>query len=60
MVARIAATAVMLLLAANAFCGDAPGAGQVFNPFGIMCLAASGIVWFARPLARSGTNPSCR
>ena len=46
MVSRIVVTAIVVLLAIGAFWGDALGAGHVLNPFGILILALSGLVWF--------------
>lgn len=45
MVARISVTAIMVLLAVYAFWGDALGAGHLFNPFGILFLALTVLVW---------------
>ena len=43
---RLFVTAVLLLLAAGAFCGVAgPEAGGVFNPFGLLFLTLAGINW---------------
>ena len=44
--AKITVTAISLLLAAGAFWGDALGAGHVFNPFGILFLFLSAVIWF--------------
>ena len=46
MIARCFWTAVLLLVAAIGFFGDAPAQGGPLNPFGIMLLALSGAVWF--------------
>ncbi len=45
MISRIAATAVLLVLAFGAFWGDALGAGHLFNPFGILFIFLSGVTW---------------
>jgi hypothetical protein len=51
MIARLIAVAIVLLLALYAFVGDALGAGQVANPFGIMFLALAVLVWYGwRPI----------
>ena len=54
MVARISATAAALLLAFNAFWGDALGAGHVLNPFGILFLLLAALIWFAWNPLREG------
>jgi hypothetical protein len=44
--ARLAFTALMLLLAAANFFGGVVLPAGPFNPFGLLCLAASGAIWF--------------
>jgi hypothetical protein len=44
--ARLAFTALMLLLAAANFLGGVVLPPGPLNPFGLMCLAASGAIWF--------------
>jgi hypothetical protein len=46
MIARIASTAFLLLMAAAGFFGAAPTAGGPLNPFGILLLALAGVIWF--------------
>ncbi|MGH7092298.1 MAG: hypothetical protein ACREFB_02030 [Stellaceae bacterium] len=46
MIARVLWTAVLLMLATIGFFGGAPATGGPLNPFGIMLLTLSGIVWF--------------
>jgi hypothetical protein len=45
-IARIIWTAILLLLAAGGFFGAAPVPAGPLNPFGILLLALSGVVWF--------------
>jgi hypothetical protein len=45
MIAKMVTTAAMLFLAIYAFVGDALGAGHFFNPFGILFLALTALVW---------------
>jgi hypothetical protein len=52
MIARAMCTAIMLLLALYAFWGNALGAGQIFNPFGIMFLLFAYIIWFKWDIVR--------
>jgi uncharacterized membrane protein YbhN (UPF0104 family) len=54
MVARVLITALMLLLAFAAFWGNALDAGYVLNPFGILFLFLSGIIWFNWASVRDG------
>ncbi len=56
MIAKITATAISLLLAAGAFWGDALGAGHVFNPFGILFLLLTAIIWFGWGPIHDGYN----
>jgi len=44
---RIICTGAILLLGVGGFIGWAPAAPGPLNPFGIVCLALSGVVWFA-------------
>jgi hypothetical protein len=46
MVARIACTGCVLLLAAAGFFGAAPAPGGPFDPLGILALVLSGVIWF--------------
>ena len=46
MISRMLVTTIVWLLAIGAFWGDALGAGHVLNPFGILLLALSGLIWF--------------
>jgi hypothetical protein len=46
MVARIFCTGLVLLLGIGGFFGDAPAAGGPLNPFGILALTLSGVIWF--------------
>jgi hypothetical protein len=45
MIGRLLATAILLLLAFNAFWGNAFDAG-VINPFGILFLLIAAVTWF--------------
>ena len=47
MIARVVATAIVFLLAVFAFCNDALGGGQFFNPVGILLLFLAGLTWLA-------------
>jgi hypothetical protein len=42
---RISVTTIVLLLAAGAFWSNALGAGQMFNPVGILLLGLSFFIW---------------
>jgi hypothetical protein len=46
MIARIICTGAILLLGVGGFIGWAPVAPGPLNPFGIVCLALSGVIWF--------------
>jgi hypothetical protein len=46
MLARITCTGLMLLLAAGNFFGGEVLPPGPLNPFGLLCLAASGAFWF--------------
>jgi hypothetical protein len=52
MAARILVTLAALLLAAGGFFGAAPAPAGVLDPFGILFLAVSGVIWFAWDLVR--------
>jgi hypothetical protein len=52
MAARILLTLAMLLLAAGGFFGAAPNPAGPLNPFGILFLFVSGVIWFAWDLVR--------
>src|SRR5271169_3335931 len=54
MIGRILATAVALILALCAFWFNALGAGHFINPFGIVFLFFSVLIWFAWAAIRSG------
>lgn len=45
MIRRLLATVVLLLLAVGKFCGAGPGETGFFNPFGLLFLGLSGLVW---------------
>ncbi|MGH7047931.1 MAG: hypothetical protein ACREE2_16250 [Stellaceae bacterium] len=47
MVVRILLTIATLLLAAGGFFGAAPGPTGPLNPFGILFLFVSGVIWLA-------------
>jgi protein-S-isoprenylcysteine O-methyltransferase Ste14 len=47
MIARIVVTLIMLGFAVNAFWSNAFDAGHLFNPFGIVFLCLTAVVWFA-------------
>lgn len=47
MIAKILTTLIMFGLAVNAFWSNALGAGHFFNPFGILFLFLTALVWFA-------------
>jgi hypothetical protein len=51
-IARIAVTVMIFLLAIYAFWGDALGVGRLFNPFGILFLGLTALVWFKWELIR--------
>jgi hypothetical protein len=53
MAGRIISTTIMFLLAVYAFWGDALGVGRVFNPFGVLFLILTGLVWFKWDLIRA-------
>ena len=54
MIVRVLITAIILLLSGYAFSEGVLGSGYALNPFGIMFLAAAGIVWFGwNPLRES-------
>jgi hypothetical protein len=46
MIARVFVTAILLLLAAGNFLGGVLLPPGPLNPFGLLCLAASGAFWF--------------
>lgn len=52
MAVRILLTVATLLLAAGGFFGAAPGPEGPLNPFGILFLFASGVIWLAWDLVR--------
>ncbi len=52
MVARILLTIATLLLAAGGFFGAAPEPAGPLNPFGILFLFISGVIWLAWDLVR--------
>ena len=54
MIARAITTAAMLILAIYAFADDALGAGRFFNPFGILFLGLTALVWFGWGPLRDG------
>ena len=54
MIIRAIATVVALALGIYAFWGDAMGAGDVLNPFGILFLLLAGLIWFAWGPIREG------
>jgi hypothetical protein len=54
LVARISVTVIMFLLAVYACVGNALGAGHFFNPFGILCLVLTALIWFAWEPIRDG------
>jgi hypothetical protein len=56
MIARILATTIMFLLAVYAFVGNALGAGHYFNPFGILCLGLTALVWFKWEAVRDAVS----
>jgi hypothetical protein len=46
MIVRIICTGFVLLLGLGGFLGWGPAPGGPFNPFGILALLVSGVVWF--------------
>ena len=46
MIARVLLTTVLILLAAANFCGGVLFRPGLLNPFGLLCLVASGAFWF--------------
>jgi hypothetical protein len=54
MVARVLITAVLLILAAGAFFGAAPIPAGPLNPFGILFLTITGVIWLAWEVLRGG------
>jgi len=51
MIIRVLITAIMLILSGYAFWDGVLGSGHALNPFGIMFLAAAGVIWIGwRPL----------
>ncbi|HML10993.1 MAG TPA: hypothetical protein VK432_09030 [Stellaceae bacterium] len=46
MITRLLVTAMLLLLAAANFCGGVLFPPGLLNPFGLLCLAGSGAIWF--------------
>ncbi|MGH7111674.1 MAG: hypothetical protein ACREFK_14750 [Stellaceae bacterium] len=62
MISRIFVTLVMFFLAIYAFWSGAFGEGHVFNPFGILFLGLTAIIWFAwetvRDAFRTAKNES--
>jgi hypothetical protein len=52
MAGRIISTTIMFLLAVYAFWGDALGVGRLFNPFGVLFLILTALVWFKWDLIR--------
>jgi hypothetical protein len=47
MILKILTTLIMLGLGVVAFWSDAVGAGHFFNPFGVLFLFLTALVWFA-------------
>ena len=60
MVARLFWTAVTLLFAAGGFFGAAPTPASPLNPFGILFLGLSGLIWFGWGTIRSTFSGSAR
>ena len=56
MIPKILTTLILLLLGVNAFWSDALGAGNVFNPFGLLFLLLAAFVWFAWGPISNGFN----
>ncbi len=52
MVARILWTGAALLLAIGGFFGAAPTPANPLNPFGVLFLALSGVIWFGWEIFR--------
>lgn len=60
MAARVFWTAVTLLFAAGGFFGAAPTPASPLNPFGILFLVLSGIIWFGWETIRSTFSGAAR
>jgi hypothetical protein len=54
MAARIIFTAFAIVLAAVAFLGGGPGGGGPLDPFGILFLFASGLIWLGWDAIQEG------
>jgi hypothetical protein len=54
MAARMIFTALALILAAVAFLGGGPGTGGPLDPFGILFLFASGLIWLGWEAIQEG------
>jgi hypothetical protein len=54
MIGKRIATTILLLLALNAFWGNALGAGYLINPFGILFLFLAAVTWFKWEAIREG------
>lgn len=52
MIARCVSTALVFLLALYAFWGNALGAGRIFNPFGLLFLLFTYVIWFKWEIVR--------
>jgi hypothetical protein len=60
MAARLFWTAVTLLLAAGGFFGAAPTPASPLNPFGILFLVLSGLIWLGWETIRSTFSETAR
>jgi hypothetical protein len=60
MAARLLWTAVTLLFAAGGFFGAAPTPANPLNPFGILFLVLSGLIWFGWNTIRSTFRGTAR
>ena len=58
MIGKRIATTILLLLALNAFWGNALGAGYLINPFGILFLFLAAVTWFKWEAVRGAFRPS--
>jgi hypothetical protein len=52
MIVRLLVTTIAALLALGAFWGNALGAGHLFNPFGILFLFLTVLIWFKWEIIR--------
>ena len=58
MIRRLLATTVLLLLAVGGFCGAGPGEIVPFNPFGLLFLGLSLLVWCKWTIIAGAFSPA--